>query len=499
MDLQFQKTACPCMDRLMCQVRSTEQTQELRLSDGMPDIGRVLAAWGQPVLRSKEWHRDALTLTGGILMWVLYAPEDGTEARCVDSWLPFQMTLELPENSPEGSLRVQLLPKFSDARSLSARKLMLRSGAAALVEAWVPETREVLDAQQVPGELEVLRQTYPVRLPRQTGEKTFLLDEDLTMPGSAPTPEKLIYYTLRPEITDQKVTGDKAVFRGNGNLHILYRSEEGQLHGWDFPLPFSQLASLDRRYGTDAGVDVMLCPTSLELELDAQGHLRLKCAMAAQYLVDERQMIQVLADAYSPGRQVRLQTQDLTLPVVLENRRENLYAEQMLPISMNLAADILFLPDFPRLYPLGDGVRMEIPGTFQALYYDENGMLQGTSGRWEGSQQLPADENSRLSAVPVPASPPQLSLSEGAVTLKSEVPLNVTATARQQIPMITQVTVGEATQPDPNRPSLILQRAEGDSLWQIARENGSTMDAIRRANGISDDPLPGQMLLIPIA
>jgi LysM repeat protein len=117
----------------------------------------------------------------------------------------------------------------------------------------------------------------------------------------------------------------------------------------------------------------------------------------------------------------------------------------------------------------------------------------------QGSQQLPADENSRLSAVPVPASPPQLSLSEGAVTLKSEVPLNVTATARQQIPMITQVTVGEATQPDPNRPSLILQRAEGDSLWQIARENGSTMDAIRRANGITDDPLPGQMLLIPIA
>lgn len=499
MDLQFQKTTCQCLDRLAYDVRSVEQTQELRLSDGMPDIGRVLAAWGQPILRSKEWRSDSVLLSGGILMWVLYAPEDGTEARCVDSWLPFQLKLDLQDNTPEGSVRIQFLPKLSDARSLSSRKLLLRSGASVLVQIYVPRQAEIWTVPENTEGVELLRSRYPLRIPKEMGEKSFLIDEDLTLPGSAPQPEKLIYYSLRPEISDQKVLSDKVVFRGNGNLHVLYRSEEGQLHNWDFPVPFSQYAPLDSSFSADARADVMLCPTSLELELDDEGHMRLKAGIAGQYLVDDRQMVEVLEDAYSPNRELNLSQEALELSVVLENRRENLYAEQMLPVNMNLAADLLFLPEYPRLYPGSTGVRMEIPGTFQALYYDENGALQGSAGRWEGTQELPADAESQLSAVPVPSAPPQMALSEGAVTLKSELPLQMTALSRQQIPMITGVEFGEQREPDPGRPSLILRRAESRGLWDLAKESGSTMDAIRKANGLQEDPVPGQMLLIPIA
>jgi len=172
LDLQFQKSACLCLDRLVCDVQYAEQTQELRLSDGMPDIGRVLAAWGQPILRGKEWRSDSIVLSGGILMWILYAPEDGTEARCVDSWLPFQMKLDLPEGSPEGKLRAQLLPRFSDARSVSARKLLLRSGVSALVQAYGPQKEDIWNVSEVPDGVELLRRRYPVRMPKEMGEKS---------------------------------------------------------------------------------------------------------------------------------------------------------------------------------------------------------------------------------------------------------------------------------------------------------------------------------------
>ena len=123
------------MDAVLCEVQNGEQTQELRISDGMPDIGRILAAWGQPILRGKEWRSDGVAVNGGILVWVLYAPEDGTEPRCVDSWLPFQMKWDLPDNTPEGKLRIQLLSRFVDARSISARKIMLRGGSFTTEEA----------------------------------------------------------------------------------------------------------------------------------------------------------------------------------------------------------------------------------------------------------------------------------------------------------------------------------------------------------------------------
>jgi len=65
--------------------------------------------------------------------------------------------------------------------------------------------------------------------------------------------------------------------------------------------------------------------------------------------------------------------------------------------------------------------------------------------------------------------------------------------------MITGVELGEEKEPDANRPSLILRRAGHGRLWDIAKESGSTMDAIRKANGLQEEPAAGQMLLIPVS
>ena len=64
--------------------------------------------------------------------------------------------------------------------------------------------------------------------------------------------------------------------------------------------------------------------------------------------------------------------------------------------------------------------------------------------------------------------------------------------------MVTELEIGERKQPDPGRPSLILQRAGGERLWQIARSCGSTVAAIQEANGLTGEPEPQRMLLIPV-
>ena len=95
MELQFSGNMCRCLEAAVREIRSTELTQEVRLTDGMPDIGRVLASWGQPILRTKEWQNDQICVTGGIMVWILYAPEDSTQPRCVDAWIPFQLKWDL--------------------------------------------------------------------------------------------------------------------------------------------------------------------------------------------------------------------------------------------------------------------------------------------------------------------------------------------------------------------------------------------------------------------
>ncbi|MGN0977794.1 MAG: SPOCS domain-containing protein [Faecousia sp.] len=497
MELQFGKTRFSCLDTAVQEVQNNEQTQQISLPDGMPDIGRILSAWGQTILRGKEWRGDSIAFSGGMMVWVLYAPEDGTEARCIDAWIPFQMKWDLPAGTPEGSIRIHCLPRFVDARSVSARKIMVRGGVAALAMALVPREVEVFAPDSVPEGVELLRSVYPVRLPKEAGEKTFLQDEELILPDSAPQPEKLIYYRLNPKVTDKKVLSNKIVFRGNTNLHVLYRSEEGQLYSWDFEVPFSQYADLTGEHSTDAQTDILLSPTSLELELDDEGHLRFKCGVVAQYLITDKALLEVIEDAYSPGRELTLQTESLELPAVLDNRRENLYGEQSIPGEANVAADVTFLPDFPRQRRTETGVEMELPGMFQVLYYGEDGALHSGSAHWEGKHSISADENSALLAIPMPGEA-QAAAGNGNILAKAEFPMEITSTASRGIPMVTGLNLGDQRQPDPDRPSLILRRAGEKRLWDLAKASGSTVEAIRKANNLQDEPAPKQMLLIPV-
>ena len=497
MELQFNKRLCSCLDTALREVQNLEQTQEIRLPDAMPDLGRILAAWGQPMLRSKEWRPDGISLSGGMQVWVLYAPEDGTQPRCIDSWIPFQMRWDLPEDVEEGKLRIGCRMRFVDARSVSARKIMVRAGVAAMAEAFSPMEAQIYIPENVPEGVELLKRVYPVRLPREAGEKTFLIDEELTVPPSVPQPEKLVYYTIHPVCTDQKVMGNKIVFRGNSILHILFVSEEGQLHSWDFELPVSQFAELDGSYSTDAQTDVVMCPTSLELTLEDEGHLRLKCGIVAQYLVEDPELLELVEDAYSPGRELNIHSQMLELPVILETRQENLYGEQSIPGNANIVTDTQLYLDYPRQRRSGDQLEMEVPGTFQVLYYGEDGALQSSNARWEGQMKMAADENSNITAVPG-AVLPQVSIGNDTMTVRAEMSVQMKAAGTQEIPMVTGLVLGEQLQPSPNRPSLVLRRMGDGCLWDIAKATGSTMDAIRSANGLEGEPAPNQMLLIPV-
>ena len=497
MEFNMERTEIACLDMILQEVSNTELTQQIKLPDGMPDIGHILSAWGQVILRSKEWQDGQIIASGGMMVWVLYAPENGGKECCIDTWIPFQMQWDLPDDVPEGSIRIRCLTRFVDGRSVSPRKIMVRCGAAMQAEVCVPVKREIAAPAISSEDVELLNATYPLRLVMEAGERAFVMDEELSLPDSAPLPDKLIYSRMLPQITEKRVLDDKLAFRGNGNLHILYSSEEGQLHSWDFEMPFSQIAQLDQEYGPDAQSDLTMVLTNLETEVDDEGHIRLKCAMAAQYRITDRKLVSLVEDAYSPGREMRLAREMLEMPVVLENRRENIYGEQTIPAEANFVADISYLPDFPRLRRSESGVDLEMPGSFQVLYYDGSGQLRSANARWEGRKHLNADTDSMLTAAVLPLEA-QAVAGNGQILAKAELPLEIITTARQKIPMVTDVETGERRADDSNRPALLLRRAGADRLWDIAKASGSTMEDIRRANGLQGEPAPGQMLLIPV-
>ena len=497
-EVRFARQEVPYLDKVLEEARSQELTQELRLPEGMPDVGKVLGAWGQPILRSKEWNGSCASASGGMQVWILYTPGDGSSEQCMEGWIPFQMRWDLPPERMEGKLNIRCLPRFVDARSVTPRKLMIRAGLGVLAGGWVPSLAEVFTPERETEGVELRQHTWPVQLAAEAGEKAFALEEELTLPSSMPVPEKILFCRMEPKIREQRVVGDRLAFRGSGNLHMLCRSGDGQIYGWESELPFSQLAELDRAYGPDARAELTLAMTALEPELLEENRLRIRCGITGQYIISQQQMLPLADDAYSPHRFIEMEQREMELPVVLEERTESLSAELELDADADMVASITFLPDIPRQKRTEEGLEIRLPGQFQVLYYTPGCVLQGTVGRWEGKLSLPAGEETIFWMTPETGEPARGRSAGGKLLLNAVSNVAMNARARQSIPMVTGISLGEVREKDPERPSLILRRAGDAGLWDMAKAAGTTVDAIRRANGLTEEPAPGKMLLIPV-
>ena len=143
-------------------------------------------------------------------------------------------------------------------------------------------------------------------------------------------------------------------------------------------------------------------------------------------------------------------------------------------------------------------MNLVFPGTFQTLFYGEDGAIQSVGGRFETERNIRADDASRVTAFPEKPAEPQIGFENGAMSFRVEIPVHIATEAGGGIPMVSKLELGEEQTRNPDRPSIILRRSDGTRLWDIAKKAGSTVEAIRKANALEGEPASGQMLLIPV-
>lgn len=494
MELQWSSKPWEYLKCNVRQVQNQEQTLEVRISDGMPDIGRVICAFGQPVLRSKEWRSDGMHIAGGVSVWVLYEPEEGTAPQSVQAWLPFQGKWAFQDSHREGVIHADILLRSVDARTLSARKLMVRANVGMLGCALEQDKTEIFIPEELPEQVFGLQKTYPVTIEVEAGEKLLNMEDTFTLQQHI---QRLLACQIRPVLSEQITAGARVIFRGTAYVDALLLDDEGRVSQQIFELPFAQFSDLNREYDKDATAVVSMAVSNLEPELTENG-VHIKCGLVAQYTIRRQRLLQVMEDAYSPLRKIEPKWQQLCLPTVLETRIEYMEPAESfsLPYTQRLYGQ--FLPDHPTLYREGDAMMLEVPGTFGLLAADEEGRLQWQMEPWSDSISFSVASPGN---VQVSLSQMQCGeirgVSEG-VEVSSRLRLDITTMASLQIPMVCGLEIGEAIQADPSRPSLLLQRIGDEPLWELAKAAGSTVEAIWKANNLQEDPVSGQMLLIPV-
>ena len=152
----------------------------------------------------------------------------------------------------------------------------------------------------------------------------------------------------------------------------------------------------------------------------------------------------------------------------------------------------------PRVKSEGDTVDFAFPGAFQLLYHDGEGALQGMTAKAEAGWQLGSAPGNRFRISCQAAGKPEAAPGVEGTDLQQELRVETQVLADTVIPMVSGLELGELVEADPERPSLILKRAGDESLWEMAKCCGSTVEAITKANSLAGEPEKDRMLLIPV-
>lgn len=491
MELAFHQETIKYLSEARYDQLIQELTAEMTVPETMPEMGRIVDCFGTVTVRSKEVDTGSVRVIGGIQAGVLYVPEgEETALQRIDVFLPFTVSKKL-QTEENATIFYWGWIRSIDARFINARKLLVRANLGSELTVLTPAVLELSQMDRIPQGVECRNSTYPMRLPVCAVEKELQIADEVLMPEQETGADVLLKWTCGVEITDSRVIGDKAVFKGNLLLRVLFRNEAGELGAWSGSIPFSQYAELGAE---PEDATAIIQPIFRHVEIDTDGQLDshrllLNLTLTAQILVRATVPLRLIEDAYVLNESFTPEWQSFEVMPCLDEEQKQLMAEVQLPQEAETVLDWTILPDRPALTVPGDRQGMDADLTVNLIFFDTERRLQCRTMRQVLPTTLKRTEQAECACCITPGDGAQVQ----ARVLR--IPMNVSCQTRKRCTYQT-LSGGKTEQiSSSEQPSLVARRAIGD-LWDIAKQNASSIEAIRAVNHLDTDALTEERLLL---
>lgn len=501
MELVFQEQKLEYLSKILCDTVSQEQTADVIIPDSVPDAERAADAFGTLLIRSEECSGDSAAVSGTVQAGALLVCEDGSVQR-VDAEIPFSVRRDFPQQADECILQSQCVLRSVDARLLNSRKVLLRVCVSCTISVYAPKTCTSYDISEPAPNLQMKRSVLPLRMPALLGEKSFTLNEVLEVPNGKPEIARLLKCLYRTDIDEQRMVGNKAVFKGSLTVHALYADEEETLCTCDWSVPFSQYAELERELD-EGDLRTELTLTGAEAEPDSQfgtRRLLVSASLLAQCTVFCVQNVSVVEDAYCTDAELAPTWEEWSMTGILDQQEFRETATAGSEQQAQRIVDCWFLPDEAGMQRAEDRMQIELPISCSVLYYDADGKLQGRTLRPVVRLETEIAENAQCGVVQVSGGDLFCTAGSDGISLRLPVRVSVDSFAEHTIRAMSggEITPSEGT--ESRRPAVLLRLTDREeSVWEIAKSCHADLQLITAANEISGASVPaGTLLLIPM-
>ena len=484
MRLPLEAKESECLKLIYSDKLSCEESLELVVPDTCADAEKILDIRGQALLVSKAALSDGVLVTACVEADVIFLSEEN-EPACISSKLNFEFSAIAKGIEESSQLVVSLEICRLEARLLNPRKILIRAELTAEIKAYKEDVFTLWNELPEAGEngVYLLSKEAEHSLVAGIGEKNFTISDEYELPEDCHE-ARIISCVTELHSEDVKVVGNKLVFKAKTETHALLSGEGGNIVSAVFETPFSQIIETENaRDDAAASISLSLLSADFVALPDRDGGViaaNFKLSANAVCTVSKRTSF--IADSYS--NKYPLVPEYVRVPAVFcqpsQHRRVLLEGELD-------SGQVEF--SYLRCHGItigSDGGRLGITARLGGIGKDEKGNLIPISLSLRGTEDLQLDSN--CEAVLGMAHSTSLNIRDsGNVSL--EACFDVTICRNFEFEAICAIEADELSPTvSEGRPSLTVLCADrGESLWDIAKRHGSTIEAIESANSIGDD------------
>ena len=295
-------------------VTTQEESMETAIPEYCPDMARIVDTVGQLRLREKHLTGQQLTVSGSVVLTVLYTSEESAGLRSLSMEVPFSCQVE--DKRLMGCTAVCVAGRLllAEARAVTARKLYLRVMPEFTVSGYANRRQRLCCGVGEDPALRVRRQETELELLTAVEEREFSFTQEAVPEG--PPPEDVLMEQAAARVEECRRVGSRLVVKGQAEVCILYRGDNQELAAYRTALPFSQLLDgLDLPEDADVEARIPWVHSEARVLRTENGPaFGITVTVCAALFVRRRQQISCIEDLYSLRQVARVQRQETDSP-----------------------------------------------------------------------------------------------------------------------------------------------------------------------------------------
>ncbi len=478
---------------------------DMIVPDSKPDILNTICTSGVVSIYKKEAQEQKVRIDGAINTYIMYMP-DGTEdtVRGLNTTIDFSENINVSNCNEGMNVISEVKVKSIEGKVINGRKVGIKATLEVNLKIYLNEDVEVINEIQNENNIQILKEDLRVNSLVGQGETKIYAKDNIQIDNMDNLAE-----VLKAQIClvdkDIKISYNKVLTKSEAEIKIMYLTEDNRINTINYKIPV--VGFIDIQNVTEENIcDVSYEIRNVIIKPNTQDEHSIYIEIEIEVIcnVYEEKQINLIQDMYSPTQNIDFEKKQITTMTEKQNITQIKQIREKVNLrdieGLNLI-DVETVPTIVNENKINSKILYEAELSLKFIFTDARMQIsvkdakipfEYTIENLQNGESLNTNSNMEVCAQDF------IIQDGGDINCNIDIQTDTNMYRTANLNMIDSIEENDEREEQDYSIAIYIVK-KGDTLWNIAKEFGSTVDGIARVNGIEDKNqiMPGQKLYIP--